>query len=82
MSTKTQTTRGPSARARRAAQTAESTPPERPQTTRSDGPTLRTICSSDRSMNAPIVQFRGFWQIRSRKLPRISEPYGVCETSG
>ena len=42
MSTKTQTTAGPSARASRAAQTAESTPPESPQTTRSVGsdPTL------------------------------------------
>ena len=82
MSTKTQTTRGPSALARSAAQTAESTPPESPQTTRSAGPTRRRISATDRSMNAPIVQVLGFAQIRSRKLPRISEPYGVCETSG
>ncbi len=41
VSTNTQTTRGPSARASSAAQTAESTPPDSPQTTRSAGPTRR-----------------------------------------
>ena len=59
---------------RSAAQTAESTPPERPQTTRSAGPTLFATCSSDRSMKASIVQFLGLRQTRSRKLPRMSGP--------
>ena len=59
VSTNTQTTRGPSALARRAAQTAESTPPDSPQTTRSSGPTRRLISDSERSMNASIVQVRG-----------------------
>ena len=44
--------------------------------------TRRLISDRERSMNASIVQVRGFRQIRSRKLPRIREPYGVCETSG
>ena len=72
----------PIAFARMAAHTAESTPPESPQTTRSSGPTRRLISVTDRSMNAPIVHVFGFAQIRSRKFPRINEPYGVCETSG
>ena len=45
-------------------------------------PTRRPMSSRDRSMKASIVHVLGFAQIRSRKFPRISEPYGVCETSG
>ena len=71
----------PTALCRRTATTDESTPPLSPQITFS-----RPICSF-RNWTVLItkdsmVQSGGHWQMRKRKLCRISFPRGVWTTSG
>jgi hypothetical protein len=69
------------ARLVRSAATLESTPPERPQTTRLF-PTLFRISSVMEVTHSPRFQVGSQRQTLKRKLLRISRPPAVCTTSG
>ena len=64
-----------------AATTDESTPPDRPQITRSL-PTRRRISSIACSAKSPSRQVPWQWQMSVRKLASTALPSGVCVTSG
>ena len=80
-STKTQVSWSPTARWTSSAATAESTPPDSAQITRSS-PTWARIRSTCSSMNWCAVQVGGAWHASSTNCPSISVPRGVCSTSG
>ena len=77
----TQVNWSPIARWTRAAATAESTPPDRPQSTRSP-PTRRRTAAIACSMIEVRVQVGRARQASKRNALRISSPRGVCTTSG
>ncbi len=81
LSTKMQCSRSPMALCSSMATTEESTPPERPQTT-SPSPTCSRMHCTLSATKAPMHQSRAQPQTSCRKLPRISAPRGVWETSG
>ena len=81
VSTKMQVSWSPMARWTSDAATDESTPPERPQMTRSRRPPARGSSRSPCSMNDPAVQVGSQPQTRKRKLPMMSAPRTVCATS-
>src|SRR5437764_9599829 len=64
------------ARATSAAATDESTPPDRPHTTK-PAPTRSRISATVVSMNEAIVQSQRRWQTLTRKFLRTSLPCGV-----
>ena len=80
-STNTQVSWSPTARWTSSAATAESTPPDSAQITRSS-PTWARIRSTCSSMNWCAVQVGGTWHASSTNCPSISVPRGVCSTSG
>jgi hypothetical protein len=80
-STKMQVSWSPMASCSSTAVTAESTPPDSPQITRSK-PTWRLMRWIASSLNDAMVQSPRQPQISSTKLPMSRAPSGVCMTSG
>ena len=81
VSTNTHVSCGPTALCTSAAATAESTPPDSPQITRSS-PTCARIASTDDSMIDVIVHVGRHPQTSYRNRSSTSWPCGVCTTSG